>query len=230
MRRASIFALIFATAFACSSSEDKPAESDKKAETKSKKSNVKRVTLAVPAGKKIACSDLIPDLAKFREYAAEDIGEMKDRAKSIRAASASCAFVKGGEAPTSDAQLKKLKGENLKLGVLPGDVYCQATLYCSLSTDDGDFKKKCEADAKRESELGSRTIYEGNSSLGQFSCVRKSDRPPSDYSYTYRTIDSDTRCIFEVIGGPSVVSEELVQNCTRAALESIGPQHLKKFL
>jgi hypothetical protein len=137
--------------------------------------------------------------------------------------------MRAGEPPKDDAQLAQMKKENQKLGVLPGDEYCTIKLFCSYATDDADFVDNCEKSAKKEAATGSRTVYEGNTDLGQFACVRKTDRPPSDYAYTYRTIDKDTRCIFEVLGGPSVVQEELVQNCTKAAIQTIGPDDLKKF-
>lgn len=230
MKRVAVTALsVMVSLAACSSEEPKKSAVETNKAKKRDRSNVKRVTTAVPMGKKVACTDLIPDISKFTELVAADIAEMKDLGKQSRSANATCAFVRGGDAANTNAQKKKLKTENLKLGVLPGDTYCQVSIYCSLSTDEGDFKKKCDADAKREAELGSRTIYEGNSSLGQFACVRKTDRPPEDYAYTYKTIDADTRCLFEVQGGPSVVSSELVQNCTRAALDSITPANLTKY-
>ncbi len=217
--------LSLAVATGCSTEpEKKPAP---KAKTKEKKSNVKRIVTAVPAGKQIACADLLPDITKFKELVAADIGSVADQGKSNPEAAASCAFVRAGEPPTSDKQLKKLKAGNAKLGVLPGDVYCKVTLFCSLSTDEADFKAKCKAKAKKQEKMGGSLIYEGNSDLGQFACVRKADRPPSSWSYTYRTIDSDTRCIVEVIGGPSVTDEELIQNCTRASLQTIGMANLK---
>lgn len=214
----------------CSTESVETAKTKPTVVKKEKKSNVKRIVTTVPAGAKIACTDLLPDISKFKELVAADIGEVVDRGKSNPSAAASCAFVRAGEAPSSNAQLKKLKSQHTKLGVLPGDVYCQVTLFCSLATDEGDFRKKCKADEKKQAaRADSNLTFEGNMDLGQFSCVRKADRPPSDWSYTYRTIDSDTRCIVEVIGGPSVVSQDLVQNCMRASLDSIGMANLKNY-
>lgn len=234
MARTLAIALVALTVAACSGDkESKPADKKKKDETADngkKKSNVKKIVTAVPPDKKVACADLIPDLAKFKELVAPDIkDEIVDNGKSHRGASAVCRFMRDGEPPKDDAQLAKMKAENKRLGVLPGDEYCTIKLFCSFATDEADFKDNCEKSKKKEEATGSRTVYEGNADLGQFACVRKTDRPPSDYAYTYRTIDKDTRCIFEVLGGPSVVNEELVQNCTKAAIDSIGPQHLKKF-
>lgn len=219
-------------AVGCSSSDeskgDKP-EAAKKEKSDKPKSNVKRIVTAVPSGKTVACTDLFPDISHFKELVADDIGEVKDRGKSNHSVSAVCAFMRGGEPPKNDSQLRKMKQENMKLGVLPGDEYCTVSINCTLATDESDFKDKCEADAKRESDRGSRTQYVGNNAIGQFSCVRKTDRPPSDWAYTYKTIDPDTRCLVEVMGGPSVTDEELVQHCTLAAVQSITMANLKKY-
>jgi hypothetical protein len=235
-RRRSRLALLGAVSISmamlgCSSDEPAPSASEAPAEPEKKRdrSNVKIIKTAVPAGKTVACPDLFPDIGKFKELVADDIGEVKDRGKSNRGASAVCAFMRAGEPPKSDSQLRKMKQENMKLGVLPGDEYCTVTLDCTLAADEGDFKDVCEKNAKRESERGSRTVYEGNSDIGQFACVRKTDRPPNDWAFTYRTIDADTSCVVEVMGGPSVTDEGLVQNCTRAALRSVGMEHLKKY-
>lgn len=218
-------------ALGCSSNGDEGSKEAAPAEKKKPrdKSNVKRIVTAVPPGQTVACADLLPDLSKLKEYVAEDIGEIVDRGKKRRSASAVCRIMKARPDKGKPGKLRGKVKETQKLGVLPGDEYCTITLYCSLATDEADFKRKCETDAKREAATGSMTIYEGNTDLGQFACVRKTDRPPSDYAYTYRTIDADTRCIAEVMGGPSVVDEGLVRNCTRAALESVGMQHLKKW-
>ncbi len=224
-----VASVVIVAGLGCSPESDETTKAKPAVTKKEKKSNVKRVVTTVPAGAQIACADLLPDISKFKELVAADIGKIVDQGKSNPSAAASCAFIKAGDASSSNAQLKKLKSKHTKLGVLPGDVYCKVTLFCSLATDEGDFRKKCKADEKKQADRDSSLTFEGNMDLGQFSCVRKADRPPNDWSYTYRTIDSDTRCIFEVIGGPSVVSQDLVQNCMRAALDSIGMANLKKY-
>jgi hypothetical protein len=228
-----LLALTFA---ACGGDSDKPEpkkndpEAKNNAKGKKTKSNVKRIVTAVPPNKTVACTDMLPDISKFKELVAADIADaVVDNGKAHLAASAVCRFMRDGEPPKDNAQLARMKKENQKLGVLPGDEYCTVTLDCTLAADEGDFKDVCEKNAKRESERGSRTVYEGNSDIGQFACVRKTDRPPHDWAFTYRTIDADTSCVVEVMGGPSVTDEGLVQNCTRAALQSVGMEHLKKY-
>jgi hypothetical protein len=179
-------------------------------------SNIQRVPIAVPYGKQVSCADVI-DPALFSKYIGDQVGEVKDRSKSNSESSLSCALIRAGKPPSSDAQLRKFQREGMKLGVLPGDEYCQVTAYCSLSTDDERFEKKCEE--QRDS---------SNEAVGQFACVHTSQRGTKE-AYTYRVIDPDSRCILEVMGGPSVTDEPLVQNCTRAALEDIAMAELKTW-
>jgi hypothetical protein len=179
-------------------------------------SNIQRVPIAVPYGKQVSCADVI-DPALFSKYIGDRVGEVKDRSKSNSESSLSCALMRAGKPPSSDAQLRKFQREGMKLGVLPGDEYCQVTAYCSLSTDEERFEKKCEDE--RDS---------SNEAVGQFACVHTSQRGTKE-AYTYRVIDPDSRCILEVMGGPSVTDEPLVQNCTRAALEDIVLAELKTW-
>lgn len=179
-------------------------------------SNIERIQIAVPYGKQVACSDVI-DAALFSKYIGDEIGEVKDRGKSNSEASLSCSLIRAGKPPSSDAQLRKYEREGMKLGVLPGDEYCMVTAYCSLATDLDRLKKKCDDD---------RDL--GNEAVGQFACVHTTQRGTKE-AYTYRVIDPDSKCLLEVMGGPSVTDEPLVQNCTRAALEDITVVDLKKF-
>lgn len=236
-RPKSPLALLLALALAAcgGDKEDKPEDKkDPEAATKKDKgkpkSNVKRIVTAVPPNKTVSCTDMLPDISKFKELVAPDIADtLIDAGKSHRGTSAVCRFMRDGEPPKDDAQLARMKKENQKLGVLPGDEYCTIKLFCSYATDESDFKENCEKQDKQSSKSGSRTRYVGNNDLGQFACVTMTDRPPEDYAYTYRTIDSDTRCVVEAQGGPSVVSEELVRNCAKAAITTIGPANLTKF-
>lgn len=209
---------------ACSSDKDdavKPAEPEVK--EKKKRSNVKKFESAVPYGKHVACADLIPDPAPFAAALAAagmetpEIGEVRDKSKSNLEATSVCAFFRAGTPPSDkDQQRAYLKG-GMKLGVLPGDEYCTVTASCSYPTDLDDFKKKCQAEGSREDQ-----------GLGQFACVREFQRAEL-YAYTFRTIDVDSQCIFEVMGGPSVTDENLVRACTKAAIDSVTPEHIKKF-
>jgi hypothetical protein len=179
-------------------------------------SNIERIPIAVPYGKQVSCADVISP-ATFSKYIGDEVGEVKDRGKSNSEASLSCGLIRAGKPPTTDAQLRKYQREGMKLGVLPGDEYCQVTAYCSMATDDERFKKKCE---------DQKDI--GNEAVGRFACVHTSQRGTKE-AYTYRVLDPDSKCLLEVMGGPSVTDEPLVQSCTRAALEDIELAELKKW-
>lgn len=179
-------------------------------------SNIVTIRTAVPYGKQVSCADVI-DPSLFSKHIGDKIGEVKDRAKSNSESSLSCGLIRAGDPPKTDAQLRRFQREGMKLGVLPGDEYCLVTAYCSLVTDMDAFKKKCEDQGDQS-----------NDAVGQFACVHTTQRGTKD-AYTYRTIDPETQCLLEVMGGPSVTDEPLVQNCTRAALEDILPDELKNF-
>jgi hypothetical protein len=179
-------------------------------------SNIQRIPIAVPYNKQVACADVI-DTALFAKYVGDKLGEVKDRSKSNTEASMACAVIRAGKPPTTDAQLHKFQREGMKLGVLPGDEYCQVTAYCSMATDEERFRKKCRADHDSD-----------NEAVGQFACVHTTQRGTKE-AYTYRVLDPDTRCLLEVMGGPSVTDEPLVQNCTRAALEDVTLADMKKW-
>jgi hypothetical protein len=204
---------LLATLLAACASKDEPAPAtEKPAETKPR-SNVKKFEPPVPYGKHIACASLV-DGAKFATYIGDAVGEVKDRSSSKGEAPSVCAFMRAGTPPSNDAQLRAFKKNAMKLGVLPGDEFCTVTAFCSYPVDPEAFKKKCQDEGHRE-----------DMSVGQFACVKESQRAEA-YAYTYRAIDADTQCIFEVMGGPSVTDETLVQNCTRAALETITGDRL----
>jgi hypothetical protein len=198
--------------------EYKEAEKAMKDKPKKERANVVKVTTAVPYGKVVACADLVPDPLVFSQMIGDEIGEVKDRSQSNSEASAVCAFMKAGEPPKDNAQLKAYEKNAAKLGVLPGDEYCMITAYCSFATDADEFKTKCEADGD--------TI--NNNAVGVSACVHQSQRA-SEWAYTYKVIEPDTKCVIDVMGGPSVTDEGLVQNCTKAAIEAISMDTVKKY-
>jgi hypothetical protein len=218
MTRATVLMVLFAVVAAPGCKGDKePPPSGEKAAPAGKpehKSNIERVQMAVPFGKQVACTGVF-DPATFAKATGMEQGDMKDKSLSNKEASTSCAFHRGGAPPSNDAQLKKFEKEGMKLGVLPGDEYCLVTVYCSIPpTTPEDFKASCE---KR----GDAT----NDAVGQLSCVHQSQRGVEN-AYTYKVTHPATKCLLEVMGGPSVTDETLVQNCTRAAIEDLTPGEL----
>jgi hypothetical protein len=205
---------------ACGGDKEAPPP---KTEPKKKKSNIKKITLTVPPGQQVPCETIF-DVEGFAAATELDIGSLKDRSKSNSSMTAVCAFHRAGEPPKDDKQLAEWTKNNRKLGVLPADEYCTVSLNCSVATDEKSLQERCEKD--RLNPVG-MTEYEDNDSFGHYACVRKTDRPPEDWAYTYRIIDPDTKCLLEVMGGPSVTSEELVQKCTRAGMDQITLDKLK---
>lgn len=196
---------------------EKTADGDTAAGPAKKKSNIVKVQMAVPYGKQVACAEVFT-VETFSKFIGDQIGEIKDKSSSNKEASTSCAFHRAGEPPKTDAQLKKFKQEGLKLGVLPADEYCTVTAFCSMSNDDPEaFKKVCE-------ERGDT----GNEQLGTFACVHQTQRG-AEYAFTYKVVDQETKCMLEVMGGPSVTDEGLVQNCAKAALDDMAPNKLTNF-
>ena len=224
--RTTTIALALVSLLACSKGDDKgePAagekpsgEGDTAAGPAKKKSNITKIQMAVPYGKQVACADVFT-VENFGKYIGDVVGEIKDKSSSNKEASVSCAFHRGGEAPKTDQQLKKFQKEGMKLGVLPGDEFCMVTAYCSLSNDNPEeFRKACEAKGDT-----------GNEQLGTFACVHQTQRG-AEYAYTYKVVDHETKCLLEVMGGPSVTDEGLVQKCATAALEEMAPNKLTNF-
>lgn len=216
--RAPVLMLLIAVATPACKGDKEPAPSGEKAAAPSgkpaHKSNIERVQMAVPFGKQVACTGVF-DPATFAKATGVEQGEMKDKSLSNKEASTSCAFHRGGTPPKDDAQLRKFEKEGMKLGVLPGDEYCMVTVYCSIPpTTPEEFKANCE---KR----GDAT----NDAVGQLACVHQSQRG-TENAYTYKVTHPASHCLLEVMGGPSVTDETLVQNCTRAAIEDLTPGEL----
>lgn len=186
-------------------------------EVKRDRSNITKIETSVPYGKKVACADLIPDPAPFSEAIGDEIGSVKDGSATNSKATAVCSLIRAGEPPVQDMKVESLKERAAVHGVLPGDEYCTVTAYCSLAVSADSLKESCEKRGHRMTVLD-----------GQPACVRESQRA-AKYAYTYQVIDPDTQCKLEVMGGPSVTDEPLVQGCTTAAMSSIGKSNVVKF-
>ena len=181
----------------------------KPAETK-KKNNVVKMTTAVPYGKHVKCADLLPDPAIFTEKMGDEIGEIKDKSASNSSATAACGLIRAGEPPESPKELKTFQDKYAKMGVMPGDEYCMVSLYCDISVSEETFKGECEKKPNQR-----------NATLdGQYACLRETPKGP-DYSYTYKFLEPDTKCVVEAMAGPSVSEQDLVMNCAIAARDAI---------
>ncbi len=206
--------------FACGKSED-PEEFAKKQAEKIQKEKygdmkVHKIEVPVAGGKRIDCTDLV-DITKFAEYLDDEV-ELKDFNKYTRQkdTSAVCKILRSGERPSKEDQAKLL-AQHGKLGVLGGDTYCEIRYYCSLP-EQKDFEKKCQT----------RPNASGNRDLGVYACVTMSQRGPDD-AFRYKLVEPDTGCVLDVLGGDSVVGEEIPKACARAALESMKADVLEKY-
>jgi hypothetical protein len=214
MRACTLVLVLVVSAAACKGEKEPAPSGDTSAEQPKRKSNIERVQMAVPFGKQVACTGVF-DPANFAKATGIEQGEMKDKSTSNKEASTMCAFHRGGEPPKDDAQLRKYEKEGMKLGILPGDEYCMVTVYCSLPpTSPEEFKAACE---KRGDSA--------NDAVGQVACVHASQRG-TENAYTYKLTHPTTKCMLEVMGGPSVTDETLVQNCARAAIDDLTPGEL----
>jgi hypothetical protein len=203
---------------ACGKSED-PAEYARKQAEEAQKDKFKepavRVKVPVVGGKKIACADLIPSVEPFTRALGQEV-RLEDFNTHSRQkdASAVCKFIHAGERPSKEEQ-EKLLIQHGKLGVLGGDPYCEIRAYCSLP-DQPDFEQKC------------RERSSGHNDLGVFACVTISQRGPAD-AYRYKLIEPDTKCVLDILGGDSVVGDEIVRACAAAALEAITADSIKAY-
>lgn len=206
--------------FACGKKEDPEEFAKKQAEQLQKEKygdmKVHKIEVPVAGGKKIACTDLV-DIAKFGEYLQDEV-ELTDFNKHTRQkdASAVCKVIRSGERPSKEEQAKLL-AQHGKLGVLGGDTYCEMRYYCSLP-EQTDFEKNCQM----------RQNASGNRDLGVFACVTMSQRGPDD-AFRYKLVEPDTGCVIDVLGGDSVVGEEIVKSCAKAGLESMKADVLDKY-
>jgi hypothetical protein len=201
---------------ACKGEIEGGEQPETKPEENKKKSNVVSIKSSVPTGKQVACSDVFPDPAVFTAKLGtmHEIGEIKDNSKSNSSSTFVCALIKAGEPPKTPKELKTLEDKYSKLGVLPGDEYCQISAYCSIHMEEDSFREKCEKDNNQPSSLD-----------GQFACLRATPKGV-EHAYTYKFIEPDTKCLVEAMAGPSVNEEDLVRNCAIAARDAMTMEGL----
>lgn len=189
----------------------KEAEAELKAKAASGEAP-KKISPPVPGQAKLPCSQLI-DVAAFQTALGEaeplTVSERKDEPE----AAASCSLNRGGKPLSASEQAAKLKKEG-RLGVLPGDEYCNVSAFCWTIEDPERFKTKC-ADMKRADD----------ETMGTYAC-RQTVAQGADDVYVYRFFDADTKCILQVRGGASNVDNESIRKCAMTARDSIGPAQI----
>lgn len=204
---------------ACSKGENAGAEEARKAAEAELKAKVakgesaKKISPPVPGQAKIPCAQLIDPAAFGAAIGEVEPLTVNDTSKGEPEAAASCGLVRGGKRPTEAEQRAKLKKEG-RLGVLPGDEICNVSAFCWTIEDPERFKAKCAQRKDTDDE-----------SMGTYAC-RQLVMQGADDVFVYRFFDADTKCIFQVRGGPSQTDNEVIRKCAIAARDAIGPAQI----
>ena len=204
---------------ACSKNENAGAEEAKKeaeAEQAKKVSSgeaAKKIDPPVPGRAHLPCSQLI-DADAFQQALGETTPITVVDSKSEPEAAASCSLMRGGK-KLSEAEQKAQLKKTGRLGVLPGDEICNISTFCWTIENADRFRKKC-AEVKENDD----------DSLGFYSCVLIVAQGEDDVK-RFRFFDDDTKCIFQVRGGPSNVDNDQIGKCAKTAHDLSGPDQIK---
>ncbi len=176
---------------------------------------------------KLDCTKLIDPAVYTTALGETEPLTVSDVTKTDTEATAVCNLIRGGT-KLSQAEQTAISKKKGKLGVLPGDPLCQVRLICSKIEEADKFRKRCEeqaaVDAKR-----SMAPFNGvrpDDTMGSFACVQIVPTGAFD-AQVFRFFDADTKCIFEVRGGPSNQDNDMTRNCAKTARDTIGPDKLK---
>lgn len=201
------------------------AEAELKA--KQDKGEVPKIIRPPVAGEaKLDCTKII-DLVAFQTSMGEtEPMTVSDASHTDKEAAAICNLVRGGKRMTAAEQAAKAKKE-ARLGVLPGDPLCQVTMRCSTIETAEKYRKKCEDQANVDAKTSMSPFngVRGDESMGNFACLRIVPTGAHD-AHVFKFFDADTKCVFEVSGGPSNQDNDLVRNCAKTARDTIGPSAL----
>lgn len=206
-------------AAACGKGENAGAEEAKKEAEKELKAKegtaevAKKILPPVPGRAHVPCTQLI-DADKFTQGLGEKEPVTLQESKSEPDAAASCSLMRGGKR-LSEADQKALIKKEGRLGVMPGDEICNISTFCWTIEDGDRFKKKC-----------AETKDKDDDTLGFSACVRIIAQGADDVK-RFQFFDDDTKCIFQVHGGPSNVDNDLIGKCAKLAHDLIGPEQIK---
>jgi len=194
--------------------EEARREAERAQAAKEKSGGVARtIRPPVPGMTKIPCTQLLDPVAFQEAIGEKEPLTMKDNSKAEVEAASSCSFLRGGKRLTPKEQEALLKKEP-RLGVLAGDELCNVTTFCSTIEEAAKFKEKCHTRKDRDDD-----------SMGTYACVQVVAQGIDDV-FVYRFFDEDTKCIFQVRGGPSNTNNEIIRNCAKAARDMIGPAQI----
>lgn len=204
----------------CDKGSDPKEEARKEAEALEKAAGTpkpaEKVLPPITMEAHVPCEQLIPDPAAFQTALGEaEPMTVKDVTKSDAEAAASCSLIRGGKTLTAKEQEALAKKTNHRLGVLPGDDFCNVTAYCWTVETPDKFKERCKQRGFRDDE-----------SMGNYACVQVVAQGADDVN-VYRFLDEDTKCILQVRGGPSNVDNDKILACARTARDTIGLEQIK---
>jgi hypothetical protein len=180
-----------------------------------RESDIVKIETPVRPGVQVPCDELLSagDVAALLE---EETVTIKDDSSTKPDETAVCRIHKDGKPPSIAAQERASEKSGI-LGVLPGDEICTIEARCSTPSSVEGLVERCE-------DRGDVV----NEDLGVPACVHSTQRG-TRWAYTYRVYDTETQCIFRVLGGPSVTDEELVRRCTDVALTVTTPDSLAAY-
>lgn len=208
--------------------EEAQREAEAELKAKGKAGELPKTIKPPVAGEsKLDCTKII-DLEKFTSALSEkEPLTLSDVSKTDKEAAAICNLNRGGKKIDAAGQAALSKKEG-KLGVLPGDTLCQVTLRCSTIEEADKYKKKCEHQAALDAKKSMSPFsgVRGDDTMGTFACVQIVPTGAHD-AQVFKFFDADTKCVFEVRGGPSNQDNDLVRNCAKTARDTIGEDALK---
>lgn len=187
-------------------------------EEESKIKPVDRVKVTVPQGTRLKCEQVMDPNAYTAALEELDPLTVRDGTGAMIDSTVSCTLVRGGVRPNPKEQEKLIKKYG-RLGVLPGDVLCSVSLYCWVADDAETYRNRCKPSP-------TTAAYPDEGTTGGFAC--RSVHPTGEFDIdSFKFYDTDTRCVIEVRGGPSMTDNDKIAACARTARESIGPEHVK---
>jgi hypothetical protein len=176
----------------------------------------KSIQPPVPSRAKIPCDQLISDPAAYQTATGEKKPLTIKELTNEPDAAASCALIRGGKRPSTDAEQKAIVKETGYLGVLPGDALCEVAAFCWTLEESERFRRSCKE---------KKGTYREDESMGSFACVQVTAQGAADVN-TYRFFDEDTKCILQVRGGPSNSDNASILACAKTARDQIGPAQI----
>lgn len=215
--------LVLLAAAACSNAAEEgraAAKREAEAEDKLKAASVKpvdKIKPPVPQGTRLPCSQIIDPTAFQGALEETEPLTVRDSTGGYVDSTVSCTLVRGGERPDAKEQEKIIKKTG-RLGTIPGDPLCVVTMYCWVIEEEAKFRERCKT--------GPNSILSPDEgTTGGFACKRTLPQGAFDVD-SYKFFDTDTKCLFEVGGGPSMTDNDKIATCARVARESISPEHI----